>query len=93
MLVGFAGVSIKIIATRPFRMASSAAAVTGFIDAVGKAHRADREAGKRFGKQRLGSAIERLRMQDHVARPDEARMVVAIADMPDENSTQDSARS
>ena len=42
---------------------------SGFVDAVGKAHRADREAGKRFRKQRFGAAIEWLRMQDHVARP------------------------
>ncbi len=42
---------------------------SGFVDAVGKAHRADREAGKRFRKQRFGAAIERLRMQDHVTRP------------------------
>jgi hypothetical protein len=43
----------------------------GLVDAVGKAHRADREAGQRFRQQRFGAAIERLRMQDHVARPNE----------------------
>ena len=44
---------------------------SGFVDAVGKAHRADREARKRLREQRFRSAVERLRMQDHVARPRE----------------------
>ena len=43
----------------------------GFVDAVGKAHRADGEARKRLRKQSFGPAIERLRVQNDVARADE----------------------
>ena len=44
-LVGLAGVSMRIIDTRPLRIASSAAELDrGFVDAIGKAHRADRES-------------------------------------------------
>ena len=43
----------------------------GFVDAVGKTHRADRETGKRLRKQGFRSAIERLRVQNDVARADE----------------------
>ena len=63
---------MKIIATRPLRMASSAASSDrGFVDAVGKAHRADGETRKRLRKQSFRPAIERLRVQNDVARADE----------------------
>ena len=72
VLVGLAGVSTKIIETRPCFIALSAAcAHRRLVDTVDEADRADAEIGERLGKQRLGAAIERLRMQDHVARPRE----------------------
>jgi hypothetical protein len=40
----------------------------GFVDAVGKAHGADGEARKRLRKQSFCAAIERLRVQNDVAR-------------------------
>ncbi|MFK4712761.1 hypothetical protein ABIF56_003463 [Bradyrhizobium elkanii] len=43
------------------------------VEAVGKAHGVNREARQRPGEQRLGAAVERLRMQDHVARPREGQ--------------------
>ena len=53
-------------------MASSAASSDrGFVDPVGKAHRADGEARKRLRKQGFRPAIERLRVQNDVARADE----------------------
>ena len=63
---------MKIIATRPLRMASSAARRDcSFVDAVRKADRADGKARKRLCKQSFRPAIERLRVQDDVARADE----------------------
>jgi hypothetical protein len=43
----------------------------GFVDAVGEAHRADGEARKRLRKQGFRPAIQRLRVQNDVARADE----------------------
>jgi hypothetical protein len=43
----------------------------GFVDAVGKTHRSDRETRQRLQKQRLGAAVERLRVQNDVAGADE----------------------
>ena len=40
----------------------------GFVDAVGEADRADGQTRERLGEEGLGPAIERLGVQDHVAR-------------------------
>ena len=43
----------------------------GFVDAVREADRADGQTRERLGEEGLGPAIERLGMQDHVARAHE----------------------
>ena len=59
---------MKIIATRPLRIASSAARLDGgLVDTVGKAQGADGEARKCLRKQGFRPAIERLRVQNDVA--------------------------
>ena len=45
----------------------------GFVDAVGKTNRADRETRERLRKQGFCPAIERLRVQNDVAGADEGK--------------------
>ena len=63
---------MRITETRPFCIASSAAACTEvFVHTIGKPDRSNAHVEERLGEQRFGAAIERLRMQDRIARTDE----------------------
>ena len=73
VLVGLAGVSIRMTDTRPLPSRASAAAARTAASSTpsAKPDRADAEVDERARQQRLGAAIERLRMQDDVAGPGE----------------------
>ena len=75
LLVGFAGVSVTISATRPPRSRASASACAAAVMTASLSQASDtgtaRIAEVRQGllDQRFGSAVERLAHQEHVVRP------------------------
>jgi len=93
-LVGLAGVSMKIIATRPLRIASSAARLTADSSTPSEKPTEPGAAHLQVSLQK-GFLCRHKAVEWRMTSPGrtKARIVVAMADMPDENNAHLSVHS